>query len=365
MKQCPFVIILSPNPVNPGGITRAIDAWMAGGLAKHVRVRQIFVAAWDAPLLVQLAQTARAYATLLLTLLASRPKPDVIHIHVSVGPGLYREWIIAALARPFRIALVSHLHSGQFSEWTALARRRRWFASSLLRQSRVVIVPATVWVAAARRLGARDIRVIPHGLDGQLIDQLSTAAKKVKPRGPFEPTVLLYYGRWTPVKGLDVLGDAIRRLDADHRSRLILQIFGNGDRRWLEHCFAGIEGANLHISGWLPDDGKARELSSAHAFVLPSRQELFAQALLEAMAAGIPIIATRVGGIPEVLDRYPAAKLIAPNDSEALRAALEALLDGQWPERSDREGNVLATRFSASSVVAELANIYRVAAENI
>jgi glycosyltransferase involved in cell wall biosynthesis len=346
MERRTSVVILSPKPVHPGGITRAIDSWLAGGLEELVHLRQIFVADWDAPLPVQLAQTARAYAALLATLVASRPKPDVVHIHVSIGPGLYREWLSAVLARLFRVSVVSHLHSGRFPEWTASARRRRWFASSLLRKSRMVVVPAAVWVATARRLGACDVRVVPHGLDAHLLAELATAAKWVAPITPRGPAVLLYYGRWARVKGLDILGEAICGLDAADRSRLVLRIFGNGDRRWLERCFAG-----------------ARQLSSADAFVLPSRQELFAQALLEAMAAGIPIIATRTGGIPEVLDGYPAAKLVAPDDPEALRTALEELLDGRWPTRRDRASNALAPRFLTPSVVGELASIYRAAAE--
>jgi glycosyltransferase involved in cell wall biosynthesis len=363
MEHRTSVVILSPKPVHPGGITRAIESWLAAGLEELVHLRQIFVADWDAPLPVQLAQTARAYAVLLATLVASRPKPDVVHIHVSIGPGLYREWLSAVLARLFRVPVVSHLHSGRFTEWTASARRRRWFARSLLRRSRIVVVPAAVWVATASRLGARDVRVVPHGLDAHLLTELATAAKTITRIAPRGPAVLLYYGRWAKVKGLDILGEAIRGLDADDRSRLVLRIFGNGDRRWLERCFAGANGADVHISGWLPDDEKARQLSSADAFVLPSRQELFAQALLEAMAAGIPIIATRTGGIPEVLNGYPGAKLVAPDDPAALRTALEELLDGRWPTRRDRASNALAPRFLAPSVVGELASIYRAAAE--
>jgi starch synthase len=122
-----------------------------------------------------------------------------------------------------------------------------------------------------------------------------------------------------------------------------------------------LTGTDVHIGGWLSDEGKAAELSRAQAFVSPSRSELFGQALLEVMAAGKPVIATRVGGIPDVLDGYPDARLIASENPSALQSALEDLLDGVWPDSQGDQANHLSARYSARTVAAQIAKIYQTA----
>jgi glycosyltransferase involved in cell wall biosynthesis len=355
------VIMLSPDPIHPGGVTRAINTWLEGGLAEHVDIQQIHAAAWDASIPIQILQTARAYIVLTLALLWSRPRPGVVHVHVSTGGSLYREWIAVRLARTFRVAVVSHLHSGNFGNWIAGKPARRWFAYNLFRHSGIVVVSAQHWVGLVNELGAHDVRVVPHGLDEQLVSLLAPVAEYVEASQPSKRAVVLYYGRWAPVKGLDILGEAVRALDVDRRSRLTLRLFGNGNRAWLEQCMDNLDGADVHIGGWLSDEGKAGELSRARAFVSPSRSELFGQALLEVMAAGKPVIATRVGGIPDVLDGYPDARLVTPENPKALQSALEDLLDGVWPDSRRDQPKHLSTRFSARTVAAQIANIYQTA----
>jgi glycosyltransferase involved in cell wall biosynthesis len=223
----------------------------------------------------------------------------------------------------------------------------------------VVVVPARPWIEIAHELGARQVRVVPHGLGDQLTSRLETVADHSGCRKRFGRVNVLYYGRWAPIKGLDILGDAVRGLDAGRRSHLSLRIFGNGSRQWLERCLENVADAEVHIGGWLSDEDKAAELRMADVFVLPSRSELFGQALLEAMAAGRPVIATLVGGIPDVLHDYAGARLIPPESPQALQNVLEELLDGVWPRPVQRTPAPLSTRFVARNVVAQLADVYR------
>jgi glycosyltransferase involved in cell wall biosynthesis len=360
-QQRTLAIILGPDPCHPGGVTRAIETWLKGGLAEYVDIQQVHGAGWDAPLGTQILQTARAYIRLIRTLAESRARPRVVHIHVSTGASLYREWIAMRLTRLFGVALVSHLHSGHFGAWVEARPTRIWFARDLFRRSGVVVVPGQRWLSLVRGLGARNARVVPHALDERLACDLAAVAKHVDVAKRSERTVLLYYGRWAPVKGLDVLAEAVGGLDVDRRSRLSLRVFGNGDRQWLEQCLAHLTGTEVYIGGWLSDEAKARELSAAHAFVSPSRSELFGQVLLEVMAAGRPVIATRVGGVPDVLDGYPSARLVAPDDPRALQGALEELLDGRWPDGRHRRLGQLRSRFLAPNVAVQLAEIYQMA----
>jgi glycosyltransferase involved in cell wall biosynthesis len=99
---------------------------------------------------------------------------------------------------------------------------------------------------------------------------------------------------------------------------------------------------NARWEGWLDGERKARALASAEVFVLPSLSEGMPVALLEAMACGLAIVATRVGGVPELLGEGRDASLVGPGDPAALATALAAL--AAEPERRRRLGEAAAER---------------------
>ena len=109
-----------------------------------------------------------------------------------------------------------------------------------------------------------------------------------------------------------------------------VHLYGNGDREWLSRAFAGVRG-EVRIEGWLGGQRKLDELARAAAMVAPSRAEGFGTALVEAHAAGTPVIATAVGGVAEAVRGYVACWLVAGDGDEQLRQAVSAVLDGDWP----------------------------------
>jgi glycosyltransferase involved in cell wall biosynthesis len=144
-----------------------------------------------------------------------------------------------------------------------------------------------------------------------------------------------------------------------------VRIFGNGDRRWLDQCFRQVEHARVEIGGWLDDVDKPAELEHADAFVLASRHEAFPQSLLEVIAARVPLIASETGGVLETIGTYPLARLVPPDDAESLRAALERLIDRQWPDAALTNGHFtgIPERHSAAATLGELRSAYEDAVE--
>jgi phosphatidylinositol alpha-mannosyltransferase len=216
----------------------------------------------------------------------------------------------------------------------------------------------------AIRLRARRVHVIPHLVNPALVTALGEmGARSGTADEPTCQTTLLYYGRWAPIKGLDVLAAAIRELPGTYQRRLSLRIFGNGDRAWLRECFGGIELGGLTIGGWLSDDQKPSELRGADAMVLPSRAEAFGASLVEAMAAGTPIIASSVGAIPEVLNGYGAARLVRAGDAGQLRGAVRALIERTWPPASTSRSDWSA-RYEPNRIVGSLLGAYEAARQD-
>jgi glycosyltransferase involved in cell wall biosynthesis len=351
------VLMVAPRVTDEGGITRAVHGWLAAGLTDRVDVDVVRMAAWDDSLCRQCLQTVSGLSKIASQVLRSSQRPDIVHVHASSGGSLYRKYLSSWLARRAGVPVLVHLHSGGFEDWIGSRRIHRVTAERLFRLASGVVVVAEVWRDLARNLGASHVYVVPHLLTPRLAQILTTieSGPRLRAAGPNSVTIL-YYGRWAPIKGLDVLAAAVRMLPPHEQQRLRLRIFGNGDSDWVRERFRDTE-LEVTIGGWLPDDRKPDELKAADAVVLPSRSEAFGASLLEVMAAGTPIIASTAGAIPEVLADYPLACLTRVGDPADLGYALRALLEGRWPGTRAREP-LLPARYSAAAVLDALVDAY-------
>ncbi|MGE5501593.1 MAG: glycosyltransferase, partial [Ignavibacteriales bacterium] len=149
-----------------------------------------------------------------------------------------------------------------------------------------------------------------------------------------DPPRLVAVGRLHPVKGFDVLIDAfalVRQAHPDAR----LSIVGDGEQREpLRRQIAarGLEGA-VDMPGALTPDAVRERLHAAGLFVLPSLSEGMSLALLEAMACGLPVVASAVGGVNEVV-RPDVGILVPPHDPRALADAILQAVDDEARLRS-------------------------------
>jgi glycosyltransferase involved in cell wall biosynthesis len=173
--------------------------------------------------------------------------------------------------------------------------------------------------------------VVPNGVD---VPETTIA------RGDRVGTVALL----EPVKGLEYLIDAARALGRP------LTIFGTGSQEAaLRERAAGLD---VDFAGYVPSADALRALS---VFVLPSIMENSPLALLEAMAAGIPVVASDVGGIPEYA---PPEALVPPRDPAALAAAIAALNDPAVLARRIAAGRAKARERSARRTAERLLELY-------
>lgn len=138
---------------------------------------------------------------------------------------------------------------------------------------------------------------------------------------------LLFVGRLAAVKGVRVLIEAVSRLVEAHPD-LSLTLVGDGpDRAALESEVArrGLAGS-ISFTGYRSQDEVAEALTRSDLFVLPSFAEGLPVVLMEAMAARVPVVATRIAGIPELVEDGVHGRLVPPGDVEALTGAVDALL---------------------------------------
>jgi glycosyltransferase involved in cell wall biosynthesis len=264
--------------------------------------------------------------------------PDLIHAH-SHRYGHVLE--SAAEARKLGVPWVAtmHYHPAR-QDQTALRRgllqvQDLLFGASTYRNADAIIaVTEQERKILANFIPAKRIRVIPLGIDLALW----TPPERGEPRaaGPPElpPQYMLYTGRIAQNKGLALLFDAVARIPVAERIPLVIMGRDWGVRPQLELQARrlGIEN-DLVWLGHVEDPAEYRRVfRRATLFTFPSEWEAFGLVLLEAMASGVPIIATAVGGVPEVLDGGRAGRLVPYGDPDLLAAGIRDLLGS--PDRS-------------------------------
>ncbi|MGD8777268.1 MAG: glycosyltransferase family 4 protein [Syntrophobacterales bacterium] len=182
------------------------------------------------------------------------------------------------------------------------------------------------------------IHVIPNGVDPE----------RFRPEGSPNrngPVRLLYVGRLTYQKGVDVLIQALNKLDSEIEFEVELVGDGNA-RRPLERMAREFDLVDrLHFTGWLDRTEIPQRYQQADIFVLPSRDEGMANVILEAMASGLPVIATKIPGNAELVRHGENGLLVMPDDSEQLADALSELMNKvELRQRMGSSGRALVER---------------------
>ena len=141
-------------------------------------------------------------------------------------------------------------------------------------------------------------------------------------------TRLVFVGRLAAVKGVPVLLDALARLRSTGR-QVTLTLVGDGeDRAWIEARIKALDlGDAVTITGYQSQEAVAGHLAASDVFVLPSFAEGLPVVLMEAMAARLPVVTTRIAGIPELVEDGQNGFIVPPGDAEGLAGRLASLLD--------------------------------------
>jgi glycosyltransferase involved in cell wall biosynthesis len=255
---------------------------------------------------------------------------DVIHAH-SHRYGHVLEAAAVAERRQIPLVVSTHYHPADLREPRVKRGLLRvqdvGFGATAYRVARALVVETEHEATLLREFAPADrIRIIPPGID---LAAWESPQKDAPAPSTLPAEYYLFVGRVASNKGLPSLLDALAQLEPSRRRPVVLMGRDWGEQRSLEARARslGIE-RGVRFLGHVADEGEYRSiLRGAHALVLPSEYEAFGLVLLEAMAAGTPIIATTVGGVPEVLDQGRAGRLVPYGDAGALAQALRAVDD--------------------------------------
>ena len=225
----------------------------------------------------------------------------------SQNPNLLKEELVmrGTLLKPFQSLFASMLEP--LIKWS-------------YRNSSVVAAVSKYSASLAQDFGAKKIIIIPNGIN---VERFKNLKKKEKSKKEF---VIVTTSSLIPRNGIDTLIDAVALLPRSESWKVV--IAGDGPER--ERLRLLIEKHHLQnkvkLVGRIENRKIPELLSSADLFVRPSRHEGFGVSMLEAMAAGVPVIATPVGGIPDFIKQETTGLLVDPEKPEQLAESIGRLM---------------------------------------
>ncbi|ALA58226.1 glycosyltransferase family 4 protein [Nitrospira moscoviensis] len=314
-------------------------------LVRRVSARRDLVALWN------------------LYRLLRRERPAIVHTHTSKAGVLGRlaAWwaaVPAVIHTPH-----GHVFYGHFD------RLRSWLCLMIERllariTSRLIaLTGAERQEHLDRHVGtAERFAVIPSGIDVERFRRVRAGGKLVPDWFGCPPNsrIVGSVGWLTGIKGHRVLVEAVAILKQEFPT-LHLVIAGSGDRR--EALIEQARQAGISHAVHLPGHREQVEdcLKGFDCFALPSLNEGMGRALIEAMAAGLPIVASRVGGIPAVVQDGVNGLLVPPGESRALAEALRSVLrDPQWARRlGEQAGRSIGEEYGIDRMVRAIETAYR------
>lgn len=305
-----------------------------------------------------------------LIILFFRERPDIIHLNSSKIGGV--GGIAAAVVR---VATLSNHPRVLFTVhgWAFLEPRpfwQRWiivtgsWLSSLF-HDRIILVSTADYRSAERFIPARKLALVFNGIDAAPPLPRSDARTLIEERiaSPLSLNTVLIgaVAELTRNKGIDTLVRAAAILSRTHEAntwRII--VLGEGEERsQLEKIIsqAGLTDS-FALAGFFPDAD--RIVSAFDIFVLPSYKEGLPYAIMEAMAAGVPVVASRVGGVPDLIRDRMNGLLVPPGDPEALAHALGELIHHPGTRRvlADVSRQRLRNEFGIAAMLRQTIGLY-------
>lgn len=308
----------------------------------------------DGPKPKKLAIAAAAY----LRFCCALPEIDVVHVHMA-SRGSYerkRVFIYRALRSGKRVAL--HLHGGEFDKWfnEEINERKRAEVKRLFADVDAVIVLSEEW---------RDMLRM-NGFDPQRLVVMHNGVEV--PPAPCDPCShqdVLFLGRLDANKSPDVLLRASSKvLHKYPDAKLLFGGDGYPERYETLAMDLGIA-ESCEFLGWVTGEDKEKLFNRAGVYCLPSKNEGMPMSVLEAMAHGIPTIATPVGGVPQVIENGADGYIVPVDDVDELANTLDELLGSANLRKviGFAGRGKIARDFDIDANVTRLANLYRELAE--
>ena len=346
----PVVLQVGPGLSVRGGVS-AVERCILEQLGSTIEIRHIATME-DGTTWRKLRVFMRALGELRAELRSDQPL--LVHVHFASRASTFRKCVVAWMTLRARRPLVLHAHGGGFDKFfTSLPKLAQRAVSHVFARADCFVVVSSQWREFyARRCGVSLDRIVV------VSNPTVVPAKKVDRAG--RPSVqFLFLGRIGSQKGSFDLLEAFASLSDEARASARLVFAGDGDVDALRERAAAF-GDRVEVHGWIDSTRRDALLESSDVFVLPSYAEGLPMAMLEAMAHGLPVVTTAVGGIPDVVTDRHEGLIVEPGNVAQLQQAMQTLLEDDLLRLAlGRGARSTAERFDVAVYGEQLTAIYR------
>lgn len=213
------------------------------------------------------------------------------------------------------------------------SRLRSVFTAWGLKKARKVFSVSKKLTLKMNEMGVEKSNIITNynGVDRKMFFPLGKIEARKKFNLPLDKIIILYVGNFETVKGPDVLIEAFEKIKCD-KNNWTLYLTGKGSllRSLKKKSYTYDGGKSIVFSGPVAHENMGAWMNIADLLIVPSRNEGVPNVILEAMACGIPVVATKVGGIPEVVIENETGILVEQDSPDELAIAIEGAIKKKW-----------------------------------
>lgn len=308
------ILMIGPDRSVHGGISGVVNNFYAAGLAERVSLVYIGTMA-DGSKIRKLFWAVRAYVKFCIRL----SHCDIVHVNMASDVSYYRKSIFIRTAYRFHKKIIIHQHGGDFQTFyqRELSDKGRKRLEDVFAKADAVIVLTSFWEKFfARIVDKKKIVVIPNGIG---LPQMSNRK--------YGTHKLLFLGRICKEKGIEELLETVVGLSQKYQDiQLYLGgIFEDEDLKILAEQHPEI----ITLLGWVEGREKEKYLKLCDIFVLPSYFEGQPVSVLEAMSYACCVVASQVGGIPQMIEDNESGLLMEPRNKSSLKKALIKVLEDE------------------------------------
>jgi glycosyltransferase involved in cell wall biosynthesis len=249
------------------------------------------------------------------------------HLHMAANGSVYRKCVLLAICRAFRVPAIAHIHGGDLDQFCARSAIGRRLLRAVFRNVAQVVVLGEYW----RRFVETELGIAPSRI--AVLPNAISAPPAPGARATAAGCELVFLGYVTPEKGVDDLLEALAtRPLAEREWRLTFAGTGALETYRARAAALGIAD-RIAFVGWIDEAQVGRLLAGADLLVLPSHFECLPMSIIEAMAHGLPVIATRVGSVSDAVVEGETGLLVPVGAPQELARALQRLLDSPAERR--------------------------------
>lgn len=339
------VLMIGPDRSVHGGVSGVVNNYYDAGLDKLIDLHYIGTMV-DGSKWAKLVCAAKAYFRFLILL----PRYDIVHVNMASDSSYYRKSVFVRTAGMFHKKIVIHQHGGNFPEFYGKelsdAGRRR--VKKVLSMGDAFLVLGTAWKDFfGSIIGADRITVLPNSIRVSAVGTKQYGVNKI-----------LFLGRLCKAKGIGELLTVMPKL-REKFPDVHLYLGGIWEDEELKSQALPLKEYVTDL-GWVSGSAKQRLLQECDIFVLPSYFEGQPVSILEAMAHACGIVASKTGGIPDMIIEGETGILTRPQDTQTLEEGLCRLL--AEPELCRRLGesarSKVAREFSVEDNIKRLLAVY-------